>query len=133
MHMKRGWIPWLAAAIVCALVIGARQFLIQPPEVAHRCDAATLTFFASGPWWCSLRAAIIMSYAWGGLFYAAIVLSCAALLIRRASTGFVTLVVGLVAIVWYTYEAGAVAITIGTLVFARAQATSITQPLRVDR
>ncbi len=80
-----------------------------------------LTLVTTGPWWCSVRAAIIMTYAWGGLFYSALVLSMVALWIRRASVGFVTLAVGLVAIVWYSYEAGAVAITVGTLVLARAQ------------
>lgn len=125
MQMKRTWLPWLSAAIVCALAIVARLFLIQPPEIAHRCDTTTLTLITPGPWWCSARAAIIMTYAWGGLVYAAIALSFAALWIRRAWTGFVTLAIGLVAIVWYSYEAGAIAITVGTLVLARAQATRI--------
>ena len=121
MQTKRRWIPWLAAAIVCAFAILARQFLIQPPEIAHRCDSAALTLVTSGPWWCGVRAAIIMSYAWGGLFYAAIILSVAALWVRRAWLAFATLAIGLVAIVWYSYEPGAVAITIGALVLARTQ------------
>lgn len=123
MPMTRRWAPWVTAAIVCALAVGARQFLIQPPEIAHRCDTATLTLITAGPWWCGIRAAIIMTYAWGGLFYAAIILSFATLWIRRAAIAFVTLAIGLIAIVWYTYEPGAVAITIGTLVLARAQST----------
>ena len=123
MQPKRRWVPWLVAAIVCALAILARQYLIQPPEIAHRCDTATLSLITPGPWWCGVRAAIIMSYAWGGLFYAAIALSLAALWMRRGWLGFATLAVGLVAIVWYSYEPGAVAITVGTLVLARAQAT----------
>lgn len=131
MRRKRHGIPWLGAAIVCAFAIVARQYLIQPPEIAHRCNTATLTLVTPGPWWCSVRAAIIMSYAWGGLSTAAIVLSLAALWMRRAWAGFVTLAIGLVAIVWYSYEAGAVAITVGTLVLARAQATSITRLHRV--
>ena len=131
MQMKRTWLPWLAAAIVCALAIVARQFLIQPPEIAHRCDTTTLTLITPGPWWCSVRAAIIMSYAWGGLFYAAIALSLAALWTRRTWAGFVTLAIGLMAIVWYSYEAGAIAITVGTLVLARAQASSITRSHRI--
>ncbi len=124
MQMKRRWLPWIAAAIVCAVAILAREFLIQPPEIAHRCEAMTLTLVTPGPWWCGVRAAIIMTYAWGGLFFAAIGLSLAALWIRRASVGFVTLAVGLVAIVWYSYEPGAMAIIVGTLVLARAQLQS---------
>ncbi len=128
MRTTRRWIPWLVAAILCALAILARQYLIQPPEIAHRCDTTTLTLITPGPWWCSVRATIVMSYAWGGLFYASIGLALAALWLRRAWVGFATLAVGLVAIVWYSYEPGAVAITVGTLVLARAQATK-----RIDR
>lgn len=131
MGIRRHGIPWLGAAIVCAFAIVARQYLIQPPEIAHRCGTATLTLVTPGPWWCSVRAAIIMTYAWGGLSIAAIVLSLAALWIRRASTGFAALAIGLTAIVWYSYEAGAIAITVGTLVLARAQATPTARLHRV--
>ena len=124
MKPKRAWIPWIAAAIACVLAICARQLLIQPPEVAHRCAATTLSLVTDGPWWCSLRAAIIMTYAWNGLFYAAFTLCIAALVLRRAWLGFATLAVGLIAMVWYTYEPGAVAITVGALVLARAQTTT---------
>lgn len=99
----------------------ARQFLIQPPEIAHACPSETLTLATTGPWWCSVRAAIIMTYAWAGLLYAAVALSVASLVWRRAWLGWGTLAIGLVAIVWYTYEAGALAITVGALVLARAQ------------
>ena len=113
--------PWIAAALICVAAILARQFLIQPPEIAHRCDAPTLSLMTTGPWWCSVRSAVIMSYAWGGLQYAALGLSLASLVWRRTGLAFATLAVGLVAIVWYTYEPGAVAITIGALVLARRQ------------
>jgi hypothetical protein len=113
--------PWLAAALICLLAILARQFLIQPPEIAHQCDAPTLSLVTTGPWWCSVRSAVIMTYAWGGLQYAALGLSLAALAWRRTWLAIATLAVGLVAIVWYTYEPGAVAITIGALVLARRQ------------
>ncbi len=113
--------PWFAAAAACLVAILVRQFLIQPVDIAHRCETATLTLFTPGPWWCSLRAAAIMTYAWNGLLYAAPVLSLATLAWRRRWLAVATLTVGLVAIVWYTYEAGAVAITIGALVLARRQ------------
>lgn len=127
MGIRRHGIPWLGAAIVCAFAIVARQYLIQPPEIAHRCNTATLTLITPGPWWCSVRAAIIMTYAWGGLSTAAIALALGALWIRRAWIGFATLAIGSMAIVWYSYEAGAIAITVGALVLARAQVTSISR------
>lgn len=115
--------PWLIAAAFCAAAILVRQFLIQPPEIAHRCDAPTLSLATTGPWWCSARSAVIMTYAWGGLLYASIGLSIASLVWRRAWLAATTLTVGLVAIVWYSYEPGAVAITIGALVLARSLST----------
>ena len=119
--------PWIGAALICVVAILTRQFLIQPPEIAHRCDAPTLSLMTTGPWWCSARSAVIMTYAWGGLQYAALGLSIAALLWRRTWLAVATLAVGLVAIVWYTYEPGAVAITIGALVLARRQTPGVAQ------
>ncbi len=121
MHRFRLIAPWLAAALVCVAAILVRQFLIQPPHIGHTCDAATLSLPAPGPWWCSARAAFIMTYAWGGLNGACWVLTLAALAFRREAIAALALAVGLFAIVMYSYEAGAVAITIGALVLARAQ------------
>ena len=114
--------PWIAAALLCVLAILARQFLIQPPEIGHACDTGTLTLATTGPWWCSARAAIIMTYAWGGLSMAAFFLAAAALILRREVTGALALATGSIAIVWYSYEAGALAIVVGALVLARSQA-----------
>ena len=122
--------PWIGAALICAAAILTRQFLIQPPEIAHGCDAPTLSLITTGPWWCSVRSAVIMTYAWGSLQFAALGLSIAALLWRRTWLAVATLAVGLVAIVWYTYEPGAVAITIGALVLARRQSLAVLQPGR---
>ena len=121
MNTKR-LLPWGLAACLCLAAIVARQYLIQPPEIAHACPSETLTLATAGPWWCSVRAAIIMTYAWAGLLYVSVGSSIAALVWRRAWLGWATLAIGLVAIVWYTYEAGALAITVGALVLARAQA-----------
>lgn len=121
MKILRRSAPWIGAAVLCALAIATRQFLIQPPEVAHRCDAATLTLATTGPWWCSVRSAVIMTYAWGGLAYASLALSIVSLVHRRTWLAAATLSIGLIAIVWYTYEPGAVAITIGALALARRQ------------
>ncbi len=124
MNRIRHQAPWIAAALICVAAILTRQFLIQPPEIAHQCDAPTLSLIPVGPWWCSVRSAVIMTYAWGALQYTALGLSIAALVWRRGWLAVATLAVGLVAIVWYTYEPGAVAITIGALVLARQQERS---------
>ena len=128
MKSLRLHLPWIVAALFCSVAIMLRQFLIQPPDIAHLCDAPTLTIFTTGPWWCNVRSAVIMTYAWGGLFYACLGLSLAVLAWRRRWLAMATLVTGLVAIVWYTYEPGAVAITIGALVLARRQQQPLPAP-----
>jgi hypothetical protein len=128
-HVRRQ-APWIAAALICLFAILTRQFLIQPPEIAHQCETTTLTLFAAGPWWCSVRAAAIMTYAWNWLLYGALLLSLATLVWRRLWLAVLTLAVGLLAIVWYTYEPGAVAITIGALVLARRQHDRSSRALR---
>ena len=120
MNRFRRFAPWLVAASLCVVAILIRQFLIQPPEIAHRCDAPVLSLVTTGPWWCSARAAVIMTYAWGGLMYASLGLSVASLIWRTTWLSTITLATGLVAIVWYTYEPGAIAITFGALVLARS-------------
>jgi hypothetical protein len=113
--MKTRLWPWLLALGVTGLAMAARYLLIQPPEIAHQCDAA------GGPWWCALRTAAIMTYSGYGLGYAALVLSGLAALVRRAALGGLALAVGGAALVLYCYEPGALAMAIGTLVLARAQ------------
>lgn len=126
---NRSALPWIVAGLVCLAAICARQFLIQPPEIAHRCVSETLTLAVDGPWWCGVRAALIMTYAkWNPLLVGSGVLAVLALVTRRGAIGWLALVVGLVAIVFYTYEAGAVAIAVGALVLARAQAGPIVRP-----
>ncbi len=121
MRQVRHRAPWIVAAALCLLAILTRQFLIQPADVAQRCDLTVLAFTTAGPWWCNLRAAAIMTYAWGGLLDACLALSVLVLIWRRAWLATITLATGLVAIVFYTYEPGALAITIGALVLARRQ------------
>ena len=113
--------PWIVAASLCLLAILIRNDLIQPAEVAHRCELPLLSFSKALPWWCNVRAGAIMTYAWGGLLKASLGLCLLVLVWRRAWLATITLSVGLVAIVFYTYEAGALAITIGALVLARRQ------------
>jgi len=127
MGILRRAAPWVTAGLVCLAAIAIRQFLIQPADVAQRCDARTLSLFAPGPWWCSVRAGAIMTYAWGGLRDASFGLSLLVLVWRPLWIALATLSVGLAAIVWYTYEPGAVAITVGALALARRQHDSGTR------
>jgi hypothetical protein len=113
--MNKKLTPWILALVIMALAMGARYGMIQPPDVAHQCDDG------AGPWWCSLRLAIILMYAHYGLGYASLLLSAGALALRRVDIACITICVGLAALVLYCYEPGAVAVVIGVLRLARAQ------------
>jgi hypothetical protein len=97
-----------------ALAMAARYLLIQPPELSHRCD------LGDAPAWCSVRLAIIMSYAWYSLGYLALGASIAALVWRNRPVATFTLCSGAAAIVLYCYEPGALALVVGALVLARS-------------
>jgi hypothetical protein len=108
--------PWCLAALVCLLVALARTFLIQPPALAHGCEA-TLA------WWCVLRLAIIYTYAFHTIGQVAIALVILAFFVRRVFIAAAALTVGLAALVLYCYEPGAVAAISGALLLARFQAS----------
>jgi len=107
--------PWLIASAVCALAFLVRYLLIQPPQIAHQCDAG------AGPWWCAIRLAIILSYSGWGLGYASLATCVLALWYRRVLFGALALSCGTAAIVLYCYEPGALAMVVGALVLVRAQ------------
>ncbi len=91
----------------------ARYYLIQPPEFAHRCDAGDPSA------WCTLRLAIIMTYARYGLGYLAVATSLIALVWQGITSATVALSSGLLALVLYCYEPGAFAVMTGALLLAR--------------
>lgn len=100
---------------ICALAFLVRYLLIQPPQIAHRCDAG------GGPWWCGVRLAIILAATGWGLGYASLAATVAALWFRRAAVGALALSCGTAAIVLYCYVPGAIAMVAGALVLVRAQ------------
>ena len=123
----RKWLwlgPWLSAALICALTVYVRSELIQPPEVAQICDAAGATLWlqlADASLICKVRAAFIVSYAWFGLGYAAIILSALTLLTRNGFVAWLALCVGAMGLVLYCFEPAAVSLAIGAVVLAGVQ------------
>ncbi len=120
--MKKLLVPLSLTVIVGALAMAARYLLIQPAEIAHACDASSAT------WLCSLRMAVILSYARYELGYLALVASLAAIVWRNRVTSTSALVIGCAAIVLYCYEPGAVAMVVGALVLARSAQARAAQP-----
>jgi hypothetical protein len=110
-------LPWALAFVACALAALARTFLIQPPALAHACEATMA-------WWCVLRLWIIYTYAWHSIGQLALLLVVAALFVRQAWLAAAALAVGLCALVLYCYEPGAFAALSGALILLRRQISS---------
>lgn len=131
LHPLRRFLPWLAVVASTALAMLVRYALIEPVEVAHRCDAG------AGAWWCAVREAAVLAFTrgpdtwWSGasgvsalgwIGAAALAAGGLALLWRRPGTATLAAAVGAVALVLYCFQAGALALLIGVLVLARSQA-----------
>jgi hypothetical protein len=126
-------LPWLSAAVLCALTIYVRTALIQPPEVGQFCDSVGNLWgqLQHGNSLCKVRAAFIVTYAWFGLGYAAMVLSVLTLVYRKPLIAWLALCVGAMGLVLYCFEPAAVSLALGAVVLAGLQArqSAPTQPI----
>lgn len=138
MHTRdfRRLLPWLLVIAPAALAMVLRYALIEPADVAHRCDAG------AGPWWCGLRDAAVLAFTrgpdtwWSGaqgvsalgwIGTAALLAAALALLRRRTATATLAAALGAVALVLYCFQSGALALLIGALALARTQALPQTE------
>lgn len=113
--MKRIWI--VAAVLAAALL--ARYAWIEPAHIGYLCNAS------NGPWWCTLRRALILSFAFNGLGYASLILGVLALIVRWRSIALLALCFGVSGVVLYCYEFAAVGLLLGVLTLARAEMPGI--------
>ncbi len=113
--MKRAILEWAVIAAVFALAAGARYLLVQPPDVAHACEAAAV----SG--WCMLRMLVIRSFANFGLGYAAMAAIVLTLFTWNRLIAWAAAMIGAAGLILYCYEPAAVSFVTGVLVLARAQ------------
>ena len=114
--MKRAVLEWSLVAAVFALAAAARYLLVQPPEVAHACEAGALSV------WCTLRVLVIRSFAAFGLGYAAMAAVVLTLLTWSRVVAWASAMIGAAGLILYCYEPAAVSFVTGALVLARAQA-----------
>lgn len=127
----RHLLPWLLVVASTALAVLVRYALIEPVDVAHRCDAG------AGAWWCGVRDAAVLAFTrgpdtlWSGapgvsalgwIGVAALATGGLALLWRRPGTATLAAAAGAAALVLYCFQSGALALLIGVLVLARSQA-----------
>lgn len=112
------WLGLLAIGVAAALL---RLDLVESRAAALRCDA-TPGLSALVPWWCSIRALLIAGFLSGTFGYAALLAAALALWLRRAGIAWLAAALGLLALQWYCYETGALALLIGCLRYLRWQA-----------
>jgi hypothetical protein len=124
--VKRAILEWSLVAAVFALAAAARYLLVQPPEVAHACEAAAASI------WCTLRMLVIRSFATFGLGYAAMAATVLTLFTWSRIVAWAAAMIGAAGLILYCYEPAAVSFVTGVLVLARAQ-SGLARPARREQ
>lgn len=110
---------WTRAALAVAAAMGAaaalRFGLVEPADVAQRCDAAP---WASAP--CALRTAAVHAFANQRLGIAALVLACMALVLRSARLALLAGALATAGLVLYGAGWSAPAAVLALLAWVRA-------------
>lgn len=112
-------LPWLLLTLTAALAMAVRYGFIEPPAFAHLCEGGS-----NDPTWCGLRQAIVMGFITYGYGYAALVVAALALVWKQPFVAWLSAALGFFALLLYCYEAGALALLIGSLRLLRWQANS---------
>lgn len=102
-------VPLLALGLAMAL----RVWVIEPSHIGHACDP--------DPWagWCAARTALIMSFRFGELGWAALAVGVIATFWRQPWLAQLAMALGLAGLVLYSYEPAAVGLLLGLLVVFR--------------
>lgn len=112
-------LPWLALLAVALIASGLRYGLIEPSTMAQQCSGG-------GPWWCSGRQWLVLGFLRGVYGVVALLVTTVALLLwKRAWLAWLAAALGVFALQLYCFEAGALALLIGSLRLLRLQATRL--------
>lgn len=115
-HRLRLLAPWLGVIVVGLLALALRLAFIEPTVIAHRCAAV------QAPGWCPLRQQLVLGFLNDVYGYIALAASALALLWRRRWVAWLAAALGAFALQMYCYEAGALALLVGSLRLLRLQA-----------
>jgi hypothetical protein len=105
--------PFILPLLALAAAIALRLQAIEPSHIGHACDPA--------PWsgWCAARTALIMTFRFQEIGWAALAVGIAATFLRRRWLGQLALALGLAGLVLYSYEPAVVGALLGTLAIVR--------------
>lgn len=115
-------LPWLLLVAAGLLTTWLRYGFIQQPGLAHLCDDA------NGPAWCGVRAAIVIGFNSYGYGIAALIAATLALAFKKPWLACLAATLGVFALILYCYDAGALALLIGSLRLVRLQANGPMAP-----
>ncbi|MFC5741380.1 hypothetical protein [Dyella tabacisoli] len=113
-------LPWLLIALAALLAAALRYGLIEPANIEHLCEGGH-----HDPAWCSWRHAVVIGFFTYGYGYAALAAAALALLWKHPFAAWLSGAIGVFALLLYCYEAGALALLIGSLRLLRWQANSL--------
>ena len=115
--MRATSLSWTAIPLVLAALAGAmavRYLVIEPASVGLLCDPGT------GPWWCSLRAAVVVLFGVNALGYLSLGSAVRAHMLDWRGLAMVALVAGAAGLVLYNADLAAAGFVIGLLRAARS-------------
>jgi hypothetical protein len=105
--------PFILPLLALAAAFALRLQVIEPSHIGHACDPA--------PWsgWCAARTALIMTFRFQEIGWAALIVGVAATFLRRPWLGQLALALGFTGLVLYSYEPAVVGALLGALVIVR--------------
>jgi len=103
------WAVIPAVIIALAGAMAVRYLVIEPASVGLLCDPGT------GPWWCDLRGAVIMSFTSGGLGLLSLVSAVLAHFLDWRRLAVLALVAGAAGLVLYNADTAAAGFVTGVL------------------
>lgn len=112
-------LPWLLLVLVGLIAAWLRYGFIEAPALAHLCEDG------NPPAWCSAHQLLVLGFNTYGYGIAAIVATVWALIAAKPWLAAVAATLGMFALVLYCYDAGAIALLIGSLRLLRLQANRV--------
>ena len=119
----RAWRTWLAVLLICSTAIGAataaRHLLVEPAELAARCDAGLADA------WCALRWWIIETFVQQRIGWFALILALVASVGAWRSLAALALFAACAGLVLYSTELCAPAALLALLVLVRRRPPTV--------
>ena len=114
-------LPWLLLVLVALAAAWLRYGLIEPSAIVQFCARR------GSPLWCSARQWLVLGFLHDVYGVAALLAAAAALLSRRPGLAWLAAAVGAFALELYCFEAGALALLLGSLRLLRLQAQTLSR------